>query len=93
LVESEKEKDIEGLTTEDMARMEREMDNLGRDFAQIEDNHGRNVLNLVIAVGYLKRLLDNVRVVRYLSNNYPEISVEFQKLVEMKSLGNAQADQ
>ena len=52
----------------------------------IEESHGRNVLNLVLVVGYLKKLLDNARVVRYLSQHHAEILAEFQKIVETKSL-------
>jgi hypothetical protein len=46
--------------------MEREMENLSHDLRSVENSHGRNVLNLVLVVGYLKKLLENVRVVRYL---------------------------
>ena len=70
--------------------MEREMDSLGRDLRLIEDSHGRNVLNLVLVVGYVKKLLDNARVVRYLSQNYAEILTEFQKITEAKSLAESQ---
>jgi len=91
LIDSEKEKEIEGLTTEDVARMEREMENLGRDFAQIEDTHGRNTLHLTIVVAYIKRLLDNARVVRYLSQHHSELLIEFQKLAESKSVSNGEA--
>jgi hypothetical protein len=70
--------------------MEREMDSLVRDLRLIEDSHGRNVLNLVLVVGYLKKLLDNARVVRYLSQNYAEILAEFQKIAETKSLAESQ---
>lgn len=86
LVESEQTKDCEGISPADMARMEREMESLTGDFKQIEESHGKNVLNLVIVVGYLKRLLDNARVVRYLAGNYPEVLCELQKTVESRSL-------
>ena len=62
-----------------MARMEREMDAISRDFRQIEETYGRNVLHLVVVAGYLKRLLDNARVVRYLAGNYAEVLTEFRK--------------
>ena len=68
--------------------MERELDSLSQDFRLIEESHGRNTLNLVLVVGYLKKLLDNARVVRYLSQHQPEILAEFQKIVEMKNLNN-----
>lgn len=63
----------------------------GREFKIIEESHGRNVLNLVMVVSYLRRLLDNARVVRFLSQSHPEILTEFQKLVEAKNLGEAAA--
>lgn len=88
MLESDHPKDIRGLTADDMARMEREMETLGREFKIIEESHGRNVLNLVVVVGYLRRLLDNARVVRFLSQNHREILAEFQKLVEIKSLAD-----
>ena len=86
LVEPDCPKDIDGLSTADIARMEREMESLSHDFKQIEETHGKNVLSLVIVVGYLKKLLDNARVVRYLAGNYPELLTEFQKTVESRSL-------
>lgn len=86
LLEPEKPKKLEGVSPEDLSRMEREMESLERDFKQAEDTHGRNVLNLVLARGYLAKLLGNVRVVRYLSQNAPDILAEFQRIVEATSL-------
>lgn len=86
LADDEKKKEIRGLSAEDVARIEHEMESLESDFKVIEQTHGKNVLNLVIVVGYLKKLLDNARVVRYLSRNHPEILAEFQKLVESRNL-------
>lgn len=86
LIDSSRTKEGLGLTAEEMARMEREMETLGREFRLIEESHGQNTLNLVVAVAYLKKLLDNARVVRHLSQNYSEFLAEFQKLVETKSL-------
>lgn len=92
LVESDNPKDIDGLSPTDIARMEREMESLGRDFKLIEKTHGKNVLNLVIVVGYLKKLLDNAPVVRYLAGTYPEILTEFQKTAESRSLTETPPD-
>ena len=58
------------------------MESLSRDFRTIEETHGQNVLNLVLIAGDLKKLLDNGRVVRYLSQNYLEILDEVQKIAE-----------
>lgn len=84
-------KEGHGLTPEDLSRMEHEMESLGREFKLIEESHGKNTLNLVLVIGYLRKLLDNARVVRFLSQNHPEILTEFQKLVETKSLNEGSA--
>jgi hypothetical protein len=89
LIDQENPKNVDGLSAVDMARMEREMESLSKGFKQIEETHGSNVLNLVIVVGYLKKLLDNARVVRYLAQNYREILTEFQKIVESRGLEDA----
>jgi hypothetical protein len=56
------------------------------DFRAIEESHGKNVLNLVLAVGYVRRLVENAAVVKYLSKNYPDIFAEFEKLAEANDL-------
>ena len=62
------------------------MESLGREFKLIVESQGKNVLNLVLVQGYLRKLLENPHVVRYLFQQYPEIHTEFQKLVEVRSL-------
>jgi hypothetical protein len=86
LVDTDKLKVLPGMKPEDIARMEREMEVLGRDFLMIEDSHGKNTLNLVLAVAYLRKLLDNANVVRYLSQRHSDILAEFQSLVQMPDL-------
>lgn len=64
------------------------MENLSKDFRSVEDSHGQNVLHLVLVTGYLKKLMENARVVRYLSQHCADILAEFQKIVETKTLGS-----
>lgn len=86
LVEQDNTKEVGGLAAADMARMEREMEAIGQDFRRIEETHGKNVLNLVIVVGYVKKLIDNARIVRFLAQNHPELLTEFQKMAESRTL-------
>jgi len=86
LIDTDKNKGLPGMKAEDIARMEREMELLGRDFLMIEESHGKNTLNLVLAVAYLRKLLDNAGVVKYLSQRYPDILGELQKLAESPDL-------
>ena len=87
LVDPDKRKVIEGLTPEQIAKMEKEMDSLQRDLKLIEASHGNEVLNLVLARGYLAKLFGNARVVRYLAQNFGDIFRELQAIVEATSLG------
>jgi len=88
LVEYATAKAKEGLSPEEIARMEREMENLSQDFRKIEDAHGRTVLNLVTSVAYLRKLLNNASVVRFLSRRYMDMLAEFQKIAEATSLAS-----
>lgn len=82
LVDSAKPKQIEGLTNEQIALMEQESTNLDREFRLLEQSYGIDNLDLVVATGYLHRLIENARVVRYLAQNYPELLSEFQKIAD-----------
>lgn len=74
-----------GLTAEQMALMERESENLDREFKLAEQSYGANHLDLVLAKGYLAKLLSNGRIVRYLAQSYPEFLAEFQKIAELET--------
>ena len=86
LVEPEKIRESAGVTVEEMDRMEKDMAALTKDFRRIQDTHGQNVLNLAIAQGYLKKLLNSAPVVLFLSRNYAEILEGFQKIAERTTL-------
>lgn len=64
--------------------MEREASNLEREFKIAEQSYGSDHLDLVLAKGYLAKLLRNSRLVRYLNNNHQEILGEFCKVVDME---------
>ncbi|WP_434054914.1 MAG: plasmid partitioning protein RepB C-terminal domain-containing protein [Roseibium sp.] len=83
LVETAKPKKIKGLTEEQISRMEQESAQLDREFHLLEQTYGQDHLDLVIATGYVKRLIENARVVRYLAQSFPELLTEFQKISEI----------
>jgi ParB-like chromosome segregation protein Spo0J len=85
LVETSKPKVLKGLTDEQMSLMERESANLEREFKIAEQSYGTDHLDLVVAKGYLAKLLRNARVVRYLAQHHEEFLGEFQKIAEIES--------
>ena len=86
LLHPDEPKKKEGMSTEDIARMEQEMENLEHDLKAVEGTYGENVLNLTCARAYIKKLLDNVKVVRFLNANYRDIFPEFEAIAAAETL-------
>jgi len=80
LVNPEEPKQKKGMTREEIGKLEAEMETLERDLKAVERTYGDNMLNLTLARGYVKKLLDNARVVRFLNGNYGDILSEFETL-------------
>ena len=86
LVDEKKVTKQAGVTQEQMAKMEREMGNLQGQYKLVEQTYGQDVLNLVLAKGYLTKLLANKPVARYLKQKQPELLTEFEAIVQAASL-------
>lgn len=86
LVGEAKPKKMAGVTPEQMAIMEREMSNLEGQFKLIEQSYGQDVLNLVLAKGYLTKLLNNEAVIRFMTHHHSELLGEFASIVNAASL-------
>jgi ParB-like chromosome segregation protein Spo0J len=86
LAQPDRPKKIVGLSAEQMARMEREMDGLQREFKSVAASYGDTVLDLVVASSYVSSLIGNPRVSRYLERHHPEILTEFKAIVAATSL-------
>jgi ParB-like chromosome segregation protein Spo0J len=78
MVSPQEGKKKKGMTAEEVARMEREMESLEQDFKSIEANYTENMMGLTLARGYIKRLLENNRIMRHLSGKHPDILKEFE---------------
>ena len=67
---SNRPKVARGLSPDQIALMERESANLEREFKLAEQSYGTNHLELVLAKGYLTRLLGNGGVLRFLEQHF-----------------------
>src|SRR3546814_7995933 len=83
-------KSFKGLTDEQIALMERETANLDREFKMIEQSYGVDHLDLVLAIGYVARLLDNLRVVHYLAEHHAETLAELRKIAELQKAARSE---
>jgi ParB-like chromosome segregation protein Spo0J len=86
LVEQLKAKRPPRQKPEDLARMEVEMRTLEREILEIDESYGRNVVNLTIARAYVKKLLENAKVAKYLAAKHADLLTEFQRIQEAASL-------
>jgi hypothetical protein len=86
LVHPEEPKRKHGMTRDEIARLEVEMESIERDLKAVEATYGENMLNLTVARGYIKRLLENAKVVRFLNGYYREILAEFESLAASETV-------
>ena len=86
LVNPDQPKQVKGLSAEELARLEQEIKAVEPNFKAVEQSYGENMLNLTLAKGYVKKLLLNAKVVRFLSSKHPDICSEFEAVAAMEAL-------
>lgn len=75
-----------GVSQEQVDRMEREMSGLQDQYRMIEQTFGEDMLNLVLAKGYVSKLVDNKSVFRYLERNHGAVLEQLMSLVQATSV-------
>jgi RepB plasmid partitioning protein/ParB-like nuclease domain len=75
-------------TSEQIARMDRELASLQNQVKSVEETYGIDNLHLTVALGYVRKLLANSRVTRWLSQHRQEYLTEYQALTEIETLGS-----
>lgn len=86
LVNREEPKSKKGMSLEEIARMEEEMGSLERDLKAAERPYGENVLNLTVCLAYVKRILENPKVLRFLNGSHPEILSALESMAAAETL-------
>jgi len=71
-----------GVTDEQIVLMQRESATLDREFRLIEESYGPDHLDLVLAKGYIGRLVSNSQISRYLEQHHKEILSELLQITE-----------
>ncbi len=86
LVNPDEPKKKEGMSPEEIAKMEQEMESLERDLKAVTDNYTENMFTLQTAQTYIKNLLKNAKVVRFLNANHSEIFSEFESIAAAETV-------
>ncbi len=88
LVSGATPKKIKGISREQLDLMERETANLEREVRLVEDSYGEDHLDLVLARGYVTRLVSNERISKYLAQHHEEFLPEFEKITEREAFAS-----
>ena len=86
LLKPERQAKATGLNPEQMARLEREMVAVSDDYKALEASYGDDVLVLVVASGFLDRLLSKPEIERFVGERHPEFLETFRSIVSATSL-------
>ncbi len=86
LAESNMPKKKKGMTAEAIAKMEQEMETLESGMKAITENYKENMFTLQTAHTYIKALLKNTRVAKYLKSKHAEINTEFENMAAAESV-------
>jgi hypothetical protein len=88
LIVSATPKKIKGLSREQLELMENEQANLEREVRLVENSYGVDHLDLVLARGYVARLVSNERITKYLALHHQEFLPEFEKITEREAFAS-----
>lgn len=79
-----------GDPLDQIVRLEWEMNQVQVKYKEAEDNYGSELLNLVVAKGYLTKLVLNEAVKSYIGRHAPEILEHFELIVNTVSMEEAE---
>ncbi|CDK99518.1 conserved protein of unknown function [Magnetospirillum gryphiswaldense MSR-1 v2] len=74
--------ELDGVSAEDIARMEREMERLNRDYRAVEGSLGDTMLALVVTRGYVSKLFRNEAISDFLDRHPPELAFEMRSIID-----------
>jgi ParB-like chromosome segregation protein Spo0J len=78
-----------GDPLEQIVKLEREMNQVQEKYKDAEKSYGSELLNLVVAKGYLTKLVGNETVRSWLSRHAPEIVEQFDMVINTTSMEEA----
>lgn len=75
-----------GLNADQIEKLERELEAVSHDYHVLEASFGDDTLALVVAAGFLERLLSRPAIETYLAEGHLEILQTFRSVVSAASL-------
>ncbi len=81
LIKVDKTKKVHGLSPDQVARMEAEMQQLQKEFRIVEEQYGEDVLHHTLVKSYLRTILKNSKVNKYLERKHADILDVFNQII------------
>ena len=78
-----------GDPLQQIVKLEREMSQVQEKYKRAEESYGSELLNLVVAKGYLKKVLENDAIRAYVGRNAQEILEQFELVLNTISMEEA----
>lgn len=86
LITSPKKIQKNNPSIESIKKIENDIASLHLQYKNIEQNYAQDTLNLVLAIGYLTKLILNINIRNYLAKYHPEILSGFESLIKLNSI-------
>lgn len=86
LVEKERRRRLADPKPEEIAQIEQEIEAMMTDFKAAETSLGERVLNFSVLKAYIKRLLENAKIVRFLTAKHADMLAQFEEIVATENL-------
>jgi hypothetical protein len=83
------ERERRSSSLEQIVKLEKEMSQVQTHYKEAESHYGSDLLNLVVAKGYLTKLLANLAVQSFIQRHEPEILKHFESVVNTVSMEEA----
>jgi hypothetical protein len=83
------ERDSKTAPMEQLVKLEKEMSQVEATYKEAENHYGSDLLNLVVAKGYLTKLLANAAVKSYIARKEPEILSHLELVANTVSMEEA----
>ena len=74
---------------EQIVKLEKETSQVQTQYKDAEQNYGSDLLNLVVAKGYMTKLLSNEAVKSYIQRHEPDILEQFELVANTVSMEEA----
>lgn len=92
LVQREKKDILKGVSAEDIARMEREMERLQQQYRNVEGTLGDTMFSLVVVKGYLSKILNNENIFDYLERHHGPMLEELRSVMKAITADNREVE-